>query len=86
MKDVKKQLNKIKQKEEEHKKRQFEFYSLRRILGNSNWAIFYILLGAREAGKSYAVTKYFVKKWKEKGIPFIWIRLNEASMNPCKYK
>lgn len=80
MKDVKKQLNKIKQKEEEHKKRQFEFYSLRRILGNSNWAIFYILLGAREAGKSYAVTKYFVKKWKEKGIPFIWIRLNEASM------
>ena len=54
MKDVKKQLNKIKQKEEEHKKRQFEFYSLRRILGNSNWAIFYILLGAREAGKWYS--------------------------------
>ena len=80
MKDIKKQLDKIKKKEEEHKKRQFEFYSLRRILGNSNWAIFYILLGAREAGKSYAVTQYFVKKWKEKGIPFIWIRLNEASM------
>ena len=66
--------------EEEFKKRKFEFYSLRRILGNSNWAIFYILLGAREAGKSYAVTQYFVKKWKEKHIPFIWIRLNEASM------
>ena len=80
MKDVKKQLDKIKKEDEERKKRKFEFYSLRRILGNSNWAIFYILLGAREAGKSYAVTQYFVKKWKEKGIPFIWIRLNEASM------
>ena len=50
MKDVKKQLKKVEEKKEEQHKRKFEFYSLRRILGNSNWAIFYILLGAREAG------------------------------------
>lgn len=50
MKDVQKALKKIEKKEEEQHKRKFEFYSLRRILGNSNWAIFYILLGAREAG------------------------------------
>ena len=57
-----------------------EFYGIRSILGNANWAIFFILLGAREAGKSYAVMEYFVKQWKSKHIPFTWIRLNEASM------
>ena len=50
MNDIRKQLNKIKKEKAEQQKRKFEFYSLRRILGNSNWAIFYILLGAREAG------------------------------------
>lgn len=79
-KDIKKQLKKIEKVKAEQYKRKFEFYSLRRILGNAAWAIFYILLGAREAGKSYAVTQFFVKKWKQEGIPFIWIRLNEASM------
>ena len=34
-----------------------EWYSLRSILGN-DWAMFYMLLGGREAGKSYAVTKF----------------------------
>ena len=38
-----------------------EWYSLRRILGNT-WAMFYVLLGARETGKSYSITKFFVKK------------------------
>lgn len=38
-----------------------EFYRLRSILGNFNWAMFYIILGAREAGKSYAIMEYFVK-------------------------
>ena len=36
-----------------------EFYSIRSLLGN-DWAIFYMLLGGREAGKSYAVTKLYV--------------------------
>ena len=49
-KDIQKQLKKIEKVKEEQHKRKFEFYSLRRILGNSNWAIWYVLLGAREAG------------------------------------
>lgn len=62
------------------KMRQNEWYGIRSLLGNSNWAVFYILLGAREAGKSYAVMEYFIRKWKSDGIPFTWLRLNEASM------
>lgn len=48
-----------------------EWYNLRPILGNANWALFYIMLGARETGKSYAVTDYFCSEYKKKGIPFI---------------
>lgn len=70
----------LKVREEHIKMSQNEFYGIRSILGNANWAKFYILLGAREAGKSYSVTEYFVKKWKENKIPFTWLRLNEASM------
>ena len=55
-----------------------EWYSLRSILGYW-WALFYFLLGGREAGKSYAVTDFFVKQWKEYGRPFYWLRLTEAS-------
>lgn len=57
-----------------------EFYGLRSILGYYNWAIWYIILGAREAGKSYSAMEFFVRKWKYDNIPFTWLRLNEASM------
>lgn len=55
-----------------------EWYSIRSLLGNT-WAYFYILLGGREAGKSYAVMDYFVWEWKTKKKPFTWLRLTEAS-------
>lgn len=55
-----------------------EWYNLRPILGHASYAIFYILLGGREIGKSYAVTNFFVDQYKKKGIPFIWLRLTEA--------
>ena len=55
------------------------FYSMRSLLGYSNKAIFYILLGGRDYGKSYAVMMKLIIDWKTKGIPFCWIRLNEAS-------
>ena len=45
-------LNKIKQNS--------KWYNLRPILGYFNWAIFAILLGGREVGKSYSVTNFFV--------------------------
>lgn len=56
-----------------------EYYSLRSILGN-NWAIFYILLGSREGGKSYSVLDYFLSRWKRTGNPFFWLRLSDVSV------
>lgn len=55
-----------------------EWYSCRSLFGNT-WAFFYILLGAREAGKSYDVMNRFLRDWKKKHKPFTWIRLTEAS-------
>lgn len=54
-----------------------EWYNLRPILGCANWAIFFILLGGREVGKSYSVTNFFVDQFVNKGIPFKWIRLTD---------
>lgn len=55
-----------------------EWYSLRSLLGYS-WAIFYFCLGAREAGKSFAVMDYFLYEFFNKGKDFVWLRLTEAS-------
>ena len=57
---------------------QKEWYIVRSILGYW-WAIFYILLGAREAGKSYAVMDFFLHDYFTKGKEFTWLRLTEAS-------
>ena len=55
-----------------------EFYSLRSMLGY-DWALFLLLLGGREAGKSYSVTEFYVRQWKIYGRPFYWMRLTDAS-------
>lgn len=61
-------------------KQESQWWNIRHIL--SYWyMIFYILLGARERGKSYAVTNYFVEQFCKNGIPFIWIRLTETATN-----
>ena len=60
-------------------KKQSEWYNLRPILGHANWAVFYLLLGGREVGKSYAVSNFFVDQYKNKGIPFTWLRLTEVA-------
>lgn len=70
-------------REKRHRERmellkQREWYSLRSILGYQ-WAMFYFLLGGREAGKSYATTRFFVSQWRQYGRPFIWLRLSETS-------
>ena len=41
-------------------KKNSQWYNLRPILGYFNWAIFAVLLGGREVGKSYSVTNFFV--------------------------
>ena len=60
-----------------NKRYESEWYNLRPVLGHANWALFYVLLGAREAGKSYAVTDYFCSEFVKHGIPFIWLRLTD---------
>lgn len=55
-----------------------EYYSLRSLLGN-DWAMFYFMLGGREAGKSYATTDFFCRQWRKYERPFYWIRLTETS-------
>ena len=53
------------------------FYKLRSILGY-DYMIYYFLLGGRMAGKSYAVTDFYVHQFFEYGRPFYWLRLTEA--------
>ena len=55
-----------------------EFYNLRSILGYW-WAMFLILLGGREAGKSYAVTDFFLNQYRRYGRPFYWFRLTDTA-------
>lgn len=65
----------------EFKKRmlnQRAFYRLQSILGYQ-WARFFLLLGGRQAGKSYSVTDFYLRQWKKYGRPFYWIRLTESS-------
>lgn len=57
---------------------QREFYRLNSLLGN-DWAMFYILIGGREAGKSYATTECFVNQYKRYHRPFYWMRLTNES-------
>ena len=65
--------------EQDKIKQNSQWYNLRPILGYFNWAMFAILLGGREVGKSYSVTNFFVDQWKNKGIPFTWLRLTEKA-------
>lgn len=60
-----------------------EWYTIRSILGNQ-WANWFVLIGARERGKSYSVQEYvlqqfFDPKSKLYHVPFYWMRLNEAA-------
>ena len=71
-------MNEIKRRHTKKEMLNREWYSLRSILGYQ-WAIFYFLLGGREAGKSYACTDFFIRQFKKYGRPFWWLRLSEAS-------
>ena len=50
MKDLVK-INKVVQKVND------EWYNVRSLIGNK-WAMFYVMIGAREAGKSYSVMDF----------------------------
>lgn len=59
-----------------------EWYTVNSLFGN-DWAIFFCLLGGREAGKSYSVMKWGVENKLKKGdkFKFYWFRLTEAAAN-----
>lgn len=73
-----KALKKIRERTNKYAKLNREWYSIRSLLGY-DWAIFYMLLGGREAGKSYAITHFFVHQWREYKRPFNWLRLTDQS-------
>lgn len=68
----------INQRIKRREKLKREFYSGRSLFGN-DWAIFFLLIGGRQAGKSYNITDMFVRQWKQKGRPFYWMRLTRDS-------
>lgn len=76
--DIEKAMASWRYRQRKAEKLNKEWYSCRSLFGNT-WAYFFILLGAREAGKSYDVMRRFLKDWKEEGKPFTWLRLTEAS-------
>lgn len=75
--DIKRRAKLSKQKKHELYQKK-EWYNIRAIMGNQ-WAFFFLLLGARERGKSYSVMEYCLRQWKHHKTPFTWIRLSEAS-------
>lgn len=54
------------------------FYSVDGILG-CDWAMFYVLIGSRQCGKSFSVMNYCLKQWDRHRTPFTWIRLSSES-------
>ena len=60
------------------------WYTIRALLGNQ-WANWYILIGARERGKTFSVQDYvlncfFNPKSKLYHVPFYWMRLNDIAI------
>lgn len=56
------------------------YYSLNSILGN-DWAIFFVIVGARKTGKSYSVTDFLCRRKKMLGeqCKNYWMRISETS-------
>ena len=47
------------------KNKKSRYYNLNSTMGN-DWAIYHILIGIRDIGKSYSVTDFFCRQKKEK--------------------
>lgn len=71
-------VNHVRALRKKQEKKAAEWYSIRSLLGYS-WAIFYFMIGGREAGKSYATTEFFVGQWRKYKRPFYWLRLTDTS-------
>lgn len=65
-----------------------EWYTCRALLGN-NWANWFLMLGARERGKTYTVQDKVLKDFFNPNsvlyhVPFYWMRLSDASILQMK--
>ena len=61
-----------------------EWYTIRSLLGNQ-WANWFVMIGARERGKTFTVQDYvlncfFNPKSKLYHVPFYWMRLNDIAI------
>ena len=61
-----------------------KWYTIRSLLGNT-WANWFVLIGARQRGKTYSVQDYVLNSWfnpksKLYHVPFYWMRLNDISI------
>ena len=81
-------FKKLKNKLQEKAKKQLyeakEWYTIRALLGNT-WANWFVLIGARERGKTFSVQEYvlnsfFNPKSKLYHKPFYWMRLNDIAI------
>lgn len=77
-----KTVSEIRENRRKQKTYKGEWYTVNSLFGNE-WAIFFALLGGREAGKSYSVMQWGVKnKLKHQdNFKFYWFRLTEAAAN-----
>lgn len=68
------------QARKKHKQSRWYTRELKSLLGNT-WAMFYIILGGRMTGKSYALTDYLCnqKRKKREMVKNYWMRISETS-------
>lgn len=68
------------QARKKHKQSRWYTRELKSLLGNT-WAMFYIILGGRMTGKSYALTDYLCNQKRKKGemVKNYWMRISETS-------
>lgn len=73
-------LVKAKNSRKKHKYSRWYTKELQSLLGYT-WAMFYVILGGRMTGKSYALTDYLCRQKKNKGdmVKNYWMRISETS-------
>ena len=87
MKDITTNLDEIAEKALTAKQLAYEnkeWYTCRSLLGNQ-WANWFIMIGARERGKTFTVQDYVLNSWfnpksKLYHVPFYWMRLNDIAI------
>lgn len=68
------------EKRAQQKRANARFYNLNSILGN-DWAAFYVIIGGRMTGKSYALSEFLCKQKAKYGnnVKNYWMRISETS-------